>query len=128
MKALKGVVIIMTLTIAVLMTLIAYGMYQKSQDPNFKFFDLGHENITAPDAEAAMNRPTPPISGMPLPTKPHAFGDISLNLTPGSLITSATISGERLVIIVKEPTAQNQSVWVVDLTTGQVLGRVKTEP
>jgi hypothetical protein len=128
MKALKGVVIIMTLTIAVLMTLIAYGMYQKSQDPNFKFFDLGTGNKTAPASQTVINGPMVPISGTQAPTERLAFGDVTLDLPPGSQITSATVSGEKLVVIVREPSAQNQSIWVVDLATGQVLGRVKTQP
>jgi hypothetical protein len=130
MQALKGVVILMTVTIAVLMTLIVYGMYQKSQDPEFKFFDLsGGEkpaattNNTSAEAGADTPAAAPPVLN---PTT-RAFGDITLALPAGARITSATVSGERLVIVVNNEPQGHEQVWVVDLTTGQVLGRVKTQ-
>lgn len=133
MHALKGVVIIMTLTIAVLMTLIVYGMYQKSQDPSFKFFDLSG------DEESVSASPTTP-QVMPQMTgntnTPTAgtvtFGDITLPLPAGARITSTTLSGDRLVIIVSGDAQAGgpvgDQVWVVDLASGQVIGRVKTQP
>lgn len=137
MQALKGVVILMTVTIAVLMTLIVYGMYQKSQDPDFKFFDLGGGDQSAaapqiapqitPDATPDVTPPT----GAAVPTA-RAFGDITLPLPAGARITAATVSGDRLVIVVagEAQTGETQTgeqVWVVDLATGQVLGRVKAQ-
>lgn len=124
MKALKGVVILMTLTIAVLMTLIAYGMYQKSQDPEFKFFDLSGGSKSAAATENAVVE-APAGSSIP-----RAFGDISLPLPAGAQITSATVSANRLIIITSEtqkdaPNAEQ--VWVIDLATGQILGRVKAQ-
>ncbi len=121
MQALKGVVIIMTLTIAVLMTLIVYGMYQKSQNPDFKFFDLGGDDkaVTAPQqaASATAQPSTQPQTGG------RAFGDITLPLAPGAQMKAATVSGNRLVVITAGP--DGEQVWVVDMTSGQVLGRVK---
>ena len=128
MHALKGVVIIMTLTIAVLMTLIVYGMYQKSQDPSFKFFDLSgdDESVSAsPAAPQAIPQGMPQISGN---TNNRAFGDITLPLPAGARITSTTLSGDRLVIVVSGGANTSDQVWVVDLASGQVIGRVKTQP
>lgn len=134
MHALKGVVIIMTLIIAVLMTLIVYGMYQKSQDPSFKFFDLSgdKESVSASPTtpqvmpQTAGNTNTP-ISGTPSPST-RAFGDITLPLPAGARITSTTLSGDRLVIVVSGGANTGDQVWVVDLASGQVIGRVKTQP
>lgn len=125
MQALKGVVILMTLTIAVLMTLILYGMYQKSQNPDFKFFDLGGGDQPAAVAQSAVGEvpATPlatPSSERAASSRARAFGDLTLPLAPGARITSATVSGERLIVVVDEA-----QVWVVDLANGQVLGRVK---
>lgn len=118
MQALKGVVILMTLAIAVLMTLIIYGLYQKSQNPDFKYFDLsggGEAAATTPATAPAMAPGAPDMAV-------RAFGDITLPLPQGARITSATVSGERLVVVVDDT-----QVWVVDLATGQVLGRVNAQ-
>lgn len=138
MHALKGVVIIMTLTIAVLMTLIVYGMYQKSQDPSFKFFDLSgdEESVsTSPAAPQAIPQVMPQIMGNTNTLTPSAptlstgaFGDIILPLPAGARITSTTLSGDRLVIVVSGDAQIGDQVWVVDLASGQVIGRVKTQP
>jgi len=125
MHALKGVVILMTVAIAVLMTLIIYGMYQKSQDPNFKFFNLssnGEKNIAVPV--------TAPISGADQPAAAMAqpFGDIDLPLPVGAHIASASVSGNRLIVIVTGGSEPAGQVWVIDLGNGHVLGRVKAQP
>lgn len=130
MQALKGVVILMTVTIAVLMTLILYGMYQKSQDPEFKFFDLSGEEKPAAatnNTSAEAGTDAPAVAPSVLNPGARAFSDITLALPAGARITSATISGERLVIVVSDATQGHGQVWVVDLTTGHVLGRVKTQ-
>lgn len=129
MHALKGVVIIMTLTIAVLMTLIVYGMYQKSQDPNFKFFDLSGDEESV-SASPATPQVMPQTTGNTNPpsSSTRTFGDITLALPPGARITSTTLSGERLVIVVSGDANTGDQVWVVDLASGQVIGRVKTQP
>lgn len=118
MRALKGLVFVMTLAILVLMTLLVYGLYQKSQDPDFKFFKVSE---TAP--QAAPEAPDGPAPGA---VASRAFGDVTLPLPPGARIQSATVSGERLVVIVAMP--EGDQVWVVDLSTGQVLGRIKGHP
>lgn len=142
MHALKGVVMIMTLTIAVLMTLIVYGMYQKSQDPSFKFFDLSgdEESVsTSPTAPQAPPQAVPqvmpqmagntntPTSGTPT-LSTGAFGDIIVPLPTGARITSTTLSGDRLVIVVSGDGQMGDQVWVIDLASGQIIGRVKTQP
>ena len=140
MHALKGVVMIMTLTIAVLMTLIVYGMYQKSQDPSFKFFDLSgdEESVsTSPPTPQAMPQTVPQVmpqmtgnTNTPTPNTPstRAFGDIIVPLPTGARITSTTLSGDRLVIVVSGDAQVGDQVWDIDLASGQVIGRVKTQP
>ena len=44
MQALKVLVTILTILIVIAVTVIAYGMYRKSADPDFKFFELGGNN------------------------------------------------------------------------------------
>ncbi|HEY9164158.1 MAG TPA: hypothetical protein VIN57_06075 [Magnetovibrio sp.] len=124
MQALKGVVILMTVVIAVLMTLIVYGMYQKSQDPSFKFFDLSGN-------KPSVAAPQPATSEMPAvtdgQTAQRAFGDVSLDLPTGAQIVSTSVADNRLIIVVAGPIPGGQQVWVVDIATGQVLGRIKAQ-
>lgn len=129
MHALKGVVILMTVAIAVLMTLIVYGMYQKSQDPSFKFFNMGGGDskvlaTTAPHGVSA------PVSGLEETATPRVqpFGDITLPLPQGAHIASATVSGGLLIVTVAGGSEPAGQIWVVDLASGQVLGRVKAQP
>lgn len=120
MQALKGVVILMSVAIAVLMTLIVYGMYQKSKNPDFKFFDLSGGDTPA----AAPASPQP--DALPAPQDPaRAFGDIALDLPPGARVVSATTSGTTLTLIVSLGASGPDQVWVVDIASGRVLGRIK---
>ena len=118
MSALKSAVILMGVAIAVLMTLTIYGLYQKSQDPDFKFFDLSGNGKTA-----TQSMPSAPVSGTST-----AFGDVTLDLPAGARIVSATTSAQRLTVIVATDGTLANQIWVVDLGTGQILGRVKTGP
>lgn len=125
MSALKSAVILMGVAIAVLMTLTIYGLYQKSQDPDFKFFDISGNGKTA-----QQSMPNAPVSGSParMPGTSTAFGDVTLDLPAGARIVSATTSAQRLTVIVATDGTRANQIWVIDLGTGQILGRVKTGP
>ena len=122
MNALKGVVILMSLLIAVLMTMMAYGLYQKSQNSDFKFFNFNDtpqapaENIPSAPVSGALKRPTQGLKA--------SFGDVTLDLPPGASIVSATPSGQQLVIITANDGIRADQVWMLDLTSGKILGRV----
>ncbi len=128
MQALKGIVIIMSFAIAILMTLIVYGMYQKSQNPDFRFFNLGGETQPAAKIETS---PQPPVSGE-APKSKASFGDISLALGPHARIVSAHAKNDRLVIVAAQGTDTTKQggdlVVVIDLANGKILGRVKAGP
>jgi len=121
MNALKGVVIIMSVLIAILMTLMAYGLYQKSQNPDFKFF-----NYSGSEKAPSEVMPEAPVSGSletaPMPNT--AFGDITLDLPKGASIVSASPSGAQLIIITASDGVRADQVWMLDTTSGKVLGRV----
>ncbi|MFC1673658.1 hypothetical protein ACFL12_05845 [Pseudomonadota bacterium] len=127
MNALKGIVLLMGVAIAVLMTLIIYGMYQKSQNPDFTFFD------SSGDAEKQATAPTipeAPLAGAPTvqqaaPTQ--AFRDINIDLPQGASISGASASGNQMVLLIALSDGATE-VWVIDLATGQTLGKVKTLP
>ncbi|PHS79455.1 MAG: hypothetical protein COB59_01835 [Rhodospirillaceae bacterium] len=119
MNALKGIIIIMTLAIATLMTLIVYGLYQKSQNADFKFFDFSDNESTTSEV-----MPSAPVSGTSVPVT--AFGNIQLDLPAGASIVSATPSGTQLIVITSSDGTKGDQVWVLDLATGKVLSRINT--
>lgn len=124
MNALKGVVILMSLLIAIVMTLMVYGLYQKSQNPDFRFF-----NFSGTEKAPTEIIPEAPVSGgldKPSRATKAAFGDIALGLPKGSSIVSATPSGQQLVIITATNGALADQVWMLDMDTGKILGRVHT--
>jgi len=122
MNALKGVVILMSVAIAILMSLIIYGLYQKSQDADFKFFNLGGK-----DKPPAAVLPNAPVSGA-LQDGATSVGNINLNLPKGARVISATASGTKLIVIIATDGKTANQVWVVDLASGKVLSRVNTGP
>ncbi|PCI40273.1 MAG: hypothetical protein COB46_07315 [Rhodospirillaceae bacterium] len=109
----------MTLAIATLMTLIVYGLYQKSQNPDFKFFDF-----SISDAGPSAVMPVAPVSGTSTPVT--AFGNIKLDLPAGASIVSATPSGTQLIVITSSDGTKGDQVWVLDIATGKVLSRINT--
>jgi hypothetical protein len=123
MNALKGAVIVMSVLIAILMTLMVYGLYQKSQNPDFKFFNF---NTSAPTPQKAS--PQAPVSGADqgTPTSVPEFGNISLDLPQGTTIISATPSGTQLIIVTASDGVHADQVWMVDMASGKVLGHVNT--
>jgi len=123
MNALKGAVIVMSVLIAILMTLMVYGLYQKSQNPDFKFFNLSGADKTPPQAV-----PQVPVSGDlgRTTTSVPAFGNIALDLPQGTAIISATPSGTQLVIVTASDGVHADQVWMVDMASGKVLGHVNT--
>lgn len=131
MNVLKGIVFLMTLAIAVLITLIVYGLYQKSQNPDFKFFDLSGGDTPAtdgvPSAPLAEQPPTKHSAATPAPQHaPTAFGDIELDLPKGARIAQASLSGPTMVVIIDMGDGHRE-VWVVNLSTNTVLGRIKAQ-
>ena len=124
MKAVKGAIILMTLAIATLITLIIYGLYQKSQNPDFKFFNLS--GVVPVTSEVI---PSAPVSGPASSTSTTpvtAFGNIQLDLPEGASIVSATPSGTQLIVITSKDGSKGDQVWVLDLATGKVLSRINT--
>jgi len=123
MSALKSIVIVMSIAIAILMTMMAYGLYQKSQNPDFKFFNLSRSSKSSPD-----NIPSAPISGGNSAAQTpnlKVFGEISLGLPQGSTIVSAKPFGVQLTIVIATDGIHADQVWMVDLRTGKILGQIK---
>ena len=129
MAVAKALVIVMSFLIAVLMGLIIWGFYQKSQNPNYKMFRADDTPVVQADAT-----PEPALDTTPL-TQPTAqqvvgmsFGEVSLDLPDTARVISAQATQNRLVLVIARDGARADLVAVVDMISGKVLGRVKTTP
>ena len=128
MQALKGLVAGMAILIVIAMTTIAYGLYRKSDDPDFKFFSLSGES---PQQE--MNQPSRlPTPQMAAPSQltaaPKAFGDILLSLPLGCSISAVSGDGSRIFLKLGPPGPNCERVMIVDANTGALLGTIKASP
>ena len=111
MNALKGLVIGMAVLIVLGMGLLAYGLYHKAADPDFKLFDLSS-----------------PVALKPGP----AFGNLGLPLPEGCVIRDMEVDGNRLYV----KTAPSgpafipncAKIFVIDPVGGTVLGTVSGKP
>ncbi|HEY9081558.1 hypothetical protein [Magnetovibrio sp.] len=121
MAVAKALVIVMSFLIAVLMGLIIYGFYQKSQNPNYKMFRADDTPVVQADA-------TPPAQPAPQANVGTSFGEVSLDLPATARVISAQANANRLVLVIARNGETADLVAVVDLNSGKVLGRVKTAP
>jgi len=125
MQALKALVAMLTILIVIAVTVIAYGMYRKADDPDFKFFDLGGDS--APPA-AAQPSPLPvPASGGSTVT-PKAFGEVMLSLPTGCNISTVSGDGFRIFLKIGPAGPECERVIVMDATSGALLGTLKVSP
>lgn len=125
MAALKSLVIVMGILIVFLFGLLVYGIYQKLQNPDFRFFSDSNTTKAQPSKTGGGDAP---VSGIGPDGETMSFGDVSLDLPLGARVISANALGGKLVIVVARDGVNADLVAVVDLNTGQVLGRVKTHP
>ncbi|MCW9035172.1 MAG: hypothetical protein OQK35_07395 [Alphaproteobacteria bacterium] len=125
MNALKGLVIGMGLLIVAGMALLVWGLYQKAQNPDFKFFDLTGDGKTK--IEFATTAPTPPIAQNN--ESLQDFGRKTIPLEAGDKLISVTPASQRLVLHIKKTSGQHELV-IVNMFTGDILGtlNLKTAP
>ena len=124
MQALKVLVTMLTILIVIVMTVIAYGMYRKSGDPNFKFFELGG-NSTAPDTTQLVAFGPPRGSIKAGVFSPKAFGEIMLSLPRGCNISTVSGDGYRIFLKVGPTEPKCERVMVIDASNGALLGTLK---
>ena len=117
MQALKGLVIGMGLLIVAGMVLLVYGLYQKANDPNFKFFTFDDEKSKTAQTESLSVAP-------PLATSPRRqsqFGATAIPLAPGDALISMIAEGHRLIMHIRNGSG-DEKVVITDMESGSVLG------
>jgi len=124
MQALKVLVTILTILIVVAVTVIAYGMYRKSGDPNFKFFELSG-NSTAPDSTQLPDFSPPTKSVKSGANTPKSFGEIMLYVPTGCNISTVSGDGYRIFLKVGPTGPKCERVIVIDATSGALLGTLR---
>lgn len=107
MRALMGIVVGLGVLIIMVIVLIGYGFYKKSVDPEWRL--LGEEN------PATVQTTTTPSD--------QAFGDINLGLATGCRVMGVTAEGT-LAYLTIGPDSTCETVIVIDVSKGQVLGRI----
>ena len=122
MRALKGLVAGLGLMIVIIMSVIAYGLYKKSSDPDFKFFSLGGESTTSSTPAATPNAPPAAAPGI------KGFGDVMVSLPEGCSITGVTGEGPRLFLKIGPAGPPCERIVVLDANTGAILGDIKATP
>ena len=128
MQALKGLVAGLAILIVIAMTTIAYGLYRKSDDPDFKFFSLGGETPRQATGQPTA-LPTPRgITPNQMTVAPRAFGDVLLSLPQGCTISAVSGDGLRIFLKLGPPGPECERVMVVDAASGSLLGTIKATP
>ena len=127
MQALKVLVTILTILIIIAVTVIAYGMYRKSADPDFKFFKLG-DNYSS---QGEIQLPASPNNAGAIKNgvyTPSAFGEVILPLPKGCNISTVNGNGYRLFLKVGPTGTTCERVIVIDPANGALLGTIKVSP
>jgi hypothetical protein len=124
MQALKSLVVGLTILIIFAMSVIAYGLYRKADDADFKFFSLSGEKT---------NQETPEPISLASPAArpgalPKAFGEVMLSLPAGCVIANVTGDGTRIFLKIGSVGKTCESVIIVDANSGALLGTLKVFP
>ncbi len=119
------------------MIALVYGLIQKSDNPDFKFFDLAKE---APELEKALKdvevplvgkKKEAPIASAPASVTPvvpvRAFGDMRLEIPAGFKVVETDMDSQRLVLRLVNEQGVNR-LMILDINTGAKLGGLSLQP
>jgi len=119
------------------MVALVYGLIQKSDNPDFKFFDLATE---APGLEQALKDIEVPLLGkkkteatpavtaiMPAPSPVRALGDLRLEIPKGFSVKSSDLEGNRLIVRLANDLGITR-LLILDVNSGAKLGTIVLEP
>lgn len=111
------------------MILLVYGLIQKADNPDFKFFDLASE---APALEKALKEVEVPLAGKSSPapavsSAPVAFGDMRIEIPAGYNVVDTDMDAQRLVLRLKNDKGLTR-LMILDINTGAKLGGLSLHP
>lgn len=128
-SVLVSAVVGMGILIILGMVALVYGLIQKADNPDFKFFDLATE---APELEKALKEVEVPLVGKkkpetatnvaPNPVVPaKAFGDMRIEIPKGYKVVETDMDSQRLVLRLINDAGVNR-LMILDINTGAKLG------
>lgn len=119
------------------MIALVYGLIQKSDNPDFKFFDLAEE---APQLEQALKEVEVPLVGKKKDTQQgtsqpttsalapaKAFGDMRLEIPQGYKVVETDMDSQRLVLRLVNEKGINR-LMILDINSGAKLGGLSLHP
>ncbi len=123
MRWLKSLVTLLGILIVGGLLLLGYGFYKKSQNPDWRLSHLFVDTPSETATPVVQNSIAPPESQVP----PQSFGDISLGLPAGCLVTDVNPDGPRAYLTIGPP-GHCHRVIVLESQTGRVLGSYSLSP
>ena len=119
------------------MVALVYGLIQKSDNPDFKFFDLA---TAAPGLEEALKNIEVPLFGKEkipasevlsteiIPTRSlRALGDLRLEIPKGFRVKGSDLEGNRLIVRLANDLGLTRFL-ILDINTGAKLGTISLHP
>ena len=120
MNALKALVVILTILIIVAVSVIAYGMFRKIDDPDFKFFELGGDK----PSESVHSSIHSNVSDSVRALTPEVLGEIMVSIPSGCNISTITGDGLRIFIKIGPTELRCERVIILDSNNGNLLGTI----
>jgi hypothetical protein len=95
-------------------SLLAYGLYQRGNDPDFKFFKTA--------SEMSVKAGSQPVKLAPrIPKLP---ANISIPLAKGTWVSAIESSGSNIIVHITNEAKRDQ-LLILDVNTGAVLSRIR---
>ena len=125
MPALKVLVFGMAFLIVVMLTILGWGIYKKSSNPDFKFFDLS--GTTSSEPVDGPQVPTGPVTTTQNPTA-TPFPDLHLRLSDDCSVAKMVAAGELLYLHIGPAFSACEQILVIDSKKGRKLGTIDVRP
>ena len=96
------------------LSLLAFGLYQRASDPDFKFFKTDKEMPVKTSGPSVKLAPT--ISKLP--------ANISIPLTKGTWVSKIETAGDKIIVHITNE-AKRVQLLILDARTGAVVSRIR---
>jgi len=112
---------------------LVYGLIQKADNPDFKYFDLTGDSAILETTLSTEQPTSPPLSGVTAPTpistpsSLSAFGDMRLTLPAGYRVVDASLENNRLLVRLQNA-ADATRLMILNSQTGTTIGTIDFAP